>query len=187
MRESISYLLGVLGSLSIATWVMTILLALTIGLAMYARYLRKKFNDIWEQKRCSFIYTCKNRGVSIANLLIKLVMLSADKNLALALGKIQQRVDDLTNGLLDEFPQIIERVKANGKIQITDDEYKELFNDVTMAVNVVIESKKVGDLYDFYDLAVDIDNSDKKLRKAVDFLEGRLAELKPKEQSKCVG
>lgn len=181
MRELISYLVGVLGNLSIATWVIIMLLAITVGLVVYVRYLHEKPYDVWKHERDSFANDCKEIGQEVATLLIRIAMLSADNNSALALGMIKKEVNDQADDFLHKLPAIVENIKASSPLPISNDEYMSLLNNVGAAIRTGIKFGKFRDLFALAEFAVAADHSEKGLRDSVYFLEGRLKELKPKE------
>lgn len=181
MPQVISDFFGTPERLNVLICCVVILLAVAIGLAIYVKYLRREPKDIWRHKQSEFMYACKYSVSKITKLLVDIVMLSADKDVGSKMGGVLQRVDDLTNDLLYKIPEIIIQIKADGQMPITEEEYNELLSDVKRAVEIVSESEKAGDLYDFYSLAIHINESEKKLNKIINFLQDRLAELKSKE------
>ena len=181
MRQMISNFLGTPENLNFLIYCVGVLLAVVIGLAIYAWYLYKKPNDIWEHKRDSFVNDCKDMGKEIAILLIRIAMLSANKNSALELGMIKKEINDQVDNFPNKLPGIIGKIKDWGQLHLSDDEYSNLLINVGFAIRTEIAFDKFSDLYDAFEVAVDADKSRKGMAESVHFLEIRLAELKSKE------
>jgi len=174
-----SYLLadGNIGSLLL---VAVVFLIGAIGAIFYAAFLTKKIVGAWNDICDSFVCELNSVGLDIANVLIEIAMIGADKHAAFAIGKVKQEIADSSANpnFFIKLLEFTEKIHDNNHTRVLNSDYAKARDAIKEAITLAETSQKIKGFEEFAQLAIRTAESKKEIADAAENLRGILYGLK---------
>ncbi len=172
--------------------VVLIMASILIGglIAIICLFLDKnRFRKSWRNILEALRKELRTKGYVMANLLIAIAMLKADKDIGKKIGRLEKGIEDSLedSDFLDKLLDFIEGINDHNHTVILNSDYAVARETIKECIEVIDNHKDVGTFDDFAALAVRVAEAKNKLTNAVEGIERVLRKLRPEETFPAAG